>query len=514
MMAAGGAALLAGASDAFGRARGFASAGGVRSTEDLARVTAEMRQREIRLFNQAELSPEAAAAAHDRVLSVASSSGMDPTELMAGLEAAQARFNNLGTVLDNLSGLADVARTTGASFDAVVEATSVAERQFNLTSEETARFTDMMVEAGNTGSIDAANLAGSFGAALGEIRRGTAMGGLEGARQALGVAEVLGSGDVSPDEAATRSVRFIASLNNSEVQGRLRRNGVNVNDAEGAMRPIEEIIADLSRVNPRSLRGIFREERASSAAGILTTAFRDNPEMVSNMFSVSGEGGRSFVERTAVALDEDPSSRFLRQGTNQVVDFMREGDPAAVWGGAADVNSPITSWMAENPILSQFLGVAGTMVSALGGMAAMQSVMGAGGGAAGGGLLGTLGAWGTGALTMGGLATGVGAAGAVTLVAADAGDSGASLDIASRDRAIRRELSPEASAAYEESLGAAGSVGRGTALMGAIESRGATSLDAATIRALAAAIGIEVSRASTTTPPAGGRSTGEPGRRS
>lgn len=513
MLPTAGAAIMAGANDAFGRARGFASAGGVRSTEDLARVSAEYRQREIRLYNQAELSPEAAAAASSRVLSVASSSGMDPTELLAGLEAAQARFNNLGTVLDNLSGLADVARTTGASFDSVVEATSVAQRQFNLTSEETARFTEMMVEAGNTGSIDAANLAGAFGGAFGEIRRGTNLGGLEGASQALGVAEVLGAGDVSPDEASNRAVRFVAALNNDEVQGRLRRNGVNVNDAEGAMRPLEEIIADLARVNPRSLRGIFREERASSAAGILTTAYRDNPGMVHDMFSVTGEGGRDFVERTSMALDADPSSRFLRQGTNQMVEFMKEGDPASLWGAAADVNAPITSWMAANPMLSNALGVGSTIVGSLGGYAAMQAAFGGGGGAAaGGGLLGTLGAWGTGALTMGGLATGVGAAGAVTLVAADAGDSEASLDIASRDRAIRRNLSPEASAVYEETMRSAGP--NAGIYMNAVESRmgsgGTVVLDERSIRELSAAF----ARAVNTSPPAGGRTTGEPGRRS
>jgi hypothetical protein len=366
----------AAATDALGRARGFASAGGARSPEELAAASAAFRLSSIRLSGNAGLDAGARERMEASVLATSERTGIGADELLAGLEGSFNRFNNLETVVANIDRLANVALATGSSFENIVGAVGAAERQFNLTTAETATFADMMVQAGAEGSIDADALAGAFGSTLGSVRRGTGVGGLEGARQALGIAEVLGAGEFNAAEAATHAERLVRSLNRDDVRANLAEVGVNVTDSSGAMRPIADITRDMSRVNERALTGAFGpgDMLAGESAGVLSQVFRDNPEAFARAFNVTGEHGSEIVSNNVRDLTASEAHRFTSIGARQFSEYMR-GDPEAMWSGAADTGGALAEWEAAHPILSQLASMAGTGLGGAGGFLGMRAAM-------------------------------------------------------------------------------------------------------------------------------------------
>lgn len=419
VVAAGGAALST--------VERYGAAGGVRSREQIMAERADRRQRLIRLNRQMGGERGAWQAVDRQVQATAGRTGISQDDLTRGLETAQARFTNAPTVLANLDSLARVSQTTGASFDDVVGTMGSAQSAFRLNDDEARQFAGMMVDAGNRGSIDAAELSAAFAPALGSVQRGTQMGGIEGAAQTLGLFETIGRGQATPAEAATMSTRLVESLNDRRTQGRLRRAGVDVLDDEGQMRPLEEIVRDMSTSRLATNQGLFqdtfRNVEARQGAGIAMAEYARDPEAVGELFHVSAEEGQRYVNETAAELDADPSARFLRQGIEQEKAWVEGGQEVELMTTMTDLASRMTELTTQYPLATEALGVftAGlqaavplmTMISALGGGGGLAGLLGgggavgAGGAAAGGGLLAAAPALLGGAAIVGGVGAGV-----------------------------------------------------------------------------------------------------------
>lgn len=408
-----GAGLMGAANEAVGTVDRYAGAGGVRSREQLLAERADRRQRLIRLRRQMG-GTQNIADIDRQIQATASRTGISQDDLTRGLETAQARFTNAPTVLANLDSLAQVSQTTGASFDDVVGTMGTAQSAFALNDAEASQFAGMMVDAGNRGSIDAAQLSAAFAPALGSIQRGTQMGGLSGAAQALGLAETIGRGQSTPAEAATMSTRLVESLNDRRTQARLRRAGVNVLDREGNMRPLDEIVSDMAGSRLATDQGLlqrtFTNVEARQGAGIVMSEFARDPEGVASLFAPSAEAGQAYVNETAAEMNADPSARFLRQGIEQEKALVEGGQEVQLMTTMTDLATQMTALTTAYPLATEALGVFTAGLQQAGGLLALGSVLGGGGGGAGGllggGLLGGGGA----------AAGGIGLAGALPLL--------------------------------------------------------------------------------------------------
>jgi hypothetical protein len=408
-----GAGLMGAANEAVGTVDRYAGAGGVRSREQLLAERADRRQRLIRLRRQMGGS-QSIADIDRQIQATAGRTGISQDDLTRGLETAQARFTNAPTVLANLDSLAQVSQTTGASFDDVVGTMGTAQSAFGLNDAEASQFAGMMVDAGNRGSIDAAQLSAAFAPALGSIQRGTQMGGLSGAAQALGLAETIGRGQSTPAEAATMSTRLVESLNDRRTQARLRRAGVNVLDREGNMRPLDEIVSDMAGSRLATDQGLlqrtFTNVEARQGAGIVMSEFARDPEGVASLFAPSAEAGQAYVNETAAEMNADPSARFLRMGIEQEKALVEGGQEVQLMTTMTDLATQMTALTTAYPLATEALGVFTAGLQQAGGLLALGSVLGGGGGGAGGllggGLLGGGGA----------AAGGIGLAGALPLL--------------------------------------------------------------------------------------------------
>lgn len=398
-----GAGVVAGVGAAVGRAEAYGAAGGVRDSTQLATDYANYRVRGTRIAHQSGVARSDIDA---RVMEVAHQSGVDPMELLGGLETAQGRFDNVRGAMGNLQQTADIHRATGAEIQDIVGAQGEAQRAFGLSDEESSQFSSMMVDAGNRGSIDFPQLAGSFAATFGEMRRGTGHRGLAGARDALTIAELGGGGGMSADETATGAARFVNELSDTGVQRRLARHGVHVMGEDGQMRSMTDIVRDMagseSLGRPGALHGVFRDERSRRMAGVLRQQASDNPELLTSLENVTAESGAQFVHDTTRDLNNDAGDRFLRQGTDQMVNFAQNGNPEQFLNTMTMASSSLANLTAQYPLASEALGVLTTAAQAAGLTLGAIGLAGGGGAAGGGGLAALLG---------GGAATGGGAAG-------------------------------------------------------------------------------------------------------
>lgn len=362
----------------------YAGAGGVRSREQLLAERADRRQRLIRLNRQMGGERGGWRDIDRQIQETAARTGIPQDELMRGIETAQARFTSAPEVVQNLDAYARVSQATGASTEDVVAAMGNARNAYGLTAEQMPQALAMMVDAGNRGSIDAGELASSFGPALGTIQRGTQMGGLEGLQQTLGVAEVMGAGGQSASESATMSARFVEALNTRSTQTALRRAGVNVLDENGAMRPMEQIVADMAgsrlATSPRAMQDAFVNVNARDAAGVLMSQFNQNPDEVRGLFAANAQAGESFVSQTVDEMNADPSADFMRQGIKQEQALVEGGQEAQLMTTMADLATQMTTLTTQYPIASEALGVFTAGLQQAGGLLALTSALGGGGG--------------------------------------------------------------------------------------------------------------------------------------
>lgn len=386
-----GAGVQGAANEAAGVVDRYAGAGGARSREQLVQERADRRQRLIRLNRQMGGERGGWRAMDRQIQEVAGRTGIDQGDLTASLETAQARFTSAPEVLANLEQYARTAQATGASTEDVVSAMGNARNAYGLTPEQMPEALALMVDAGNRGSIDAGELASTFGPALGTIRRGTQMGGIEGLRQTLGIAEVMGAGGQSAAESTTMSSRFVEALNTRSTQRSLRRAGVNVLDRNGAMRPIEQIVEDMAgsslATSPRLMQDAFANVNARDAAGVLISQFNQNPDAVRGLFAADAQAGQDYVNQTVDELNADPSANFLRQGIKQEQAMVAGGQEAQVMTTMAQLGTEMTTLTSQYPLASEALGVFTAGLQQAGGLLALVTALGGGGGA-GGGLLG------------------------------------------------------------------------------------------------------------------------------
>lgn len=382
-----GGALVAGAAGAaFGRVQAFAGAYGARSSEDLATKAVDFRRRSILVADMAGVSAEQRDAMQRKVLSASARTGVDATDILAGLETAQDRFSALEDFTAIIDDLANVSVATGTSVESVVGAMGVMRRQFELSNDEMLQLGGAMVQAADLGNISFQDVADNFAAALGAMGRNANLKGMAGAKQALGITQLLGTSDMSAPEAATLGVRVVSALNDVKIQDKLRKKfGVQVTEGGvrgGALRSMPDVVRELVAAgfmdaNKGALRqDIFREERGQRGIEVLATAFQRDPAAAAKLLDLDPATGQAAIDRRVAAMNEGTLGKAATMGARNFQEFMAGGGMQRFLDVTVQGADALQKLHAQYPMLAETLGVTTEALKAFGAMLVLQTLFG------------------------------------------------------------------------------------------------------------------------------------------
>jgi Phage-related minor tail protein len=366
--AVGGAVVGAGAA-ALGRVQSFAGTFGARSNEEMMAQVVDMHRRLVVLSDMGGPEGPKVGELKSKILAVSARTGVEASDLVAALEAAQDRFSDLKGFTAILDQVADVAIASKTSVASVVSAMGVMRRQFKLTDQEMQQLGGAMVSAADLGSVSFDELANSFGNALGAMGRNANLGGLQGAIKALALAQTLGEADIGAPEASTLGVRVVSALNDTKVQESVKRAfGVDITKEGkigGELRDLPTIIQELANkgfmgADKGALRqAIFTEERGQRGMEVLVKQFQDKPERVKELLGLRPEEGAEAVRRRVVGMTEGVEGQAATLAARQFKTFM-EGDTMKTYMDAAVKSADtLATFKAGHPIMTEVIGIAG-----------------------------------------------------------------------------------------------------------------------------------------------------------
>ena len=235
--AVGGA--LAGGAVAVNAARGLA---GVQDIGSRVQTANDFRERMIVTASQAGLSTAEREQAQAQVLSTSQRTGVDASSLLGVLEQGQARFNDLKFFADNLDKIATTAKASGSDAQELAQAMGYVRQAFGLTADESKQALDLMVAAAAKGSIEVKDFARDFAPVAGLFAQATGSTGLAGARQFFGTSQAAGTLGAGSAETATMVERLVQSLGEVDVRKKLK--SVGGIDIKG--KSMEQIIAAMA----------------------------------------------------------------------------------------------------------------------------------------------------------------------------------------------------------------------------------------------------------------------------
>lgn len=405
--AIGGGAIAVGMAGVNAATR-LAGAGGVRSQEELLQLQIEFNSR------LADLSTRSGIGADElrsRINSTATRNGVDQFELLDRLEGMSTRFGSDAVAggVENLEAIARAAVGARVEMSALASATDTAAEIFDLSGDAAGRMSDFIVDIGDRGAIDAAELATQFAPFLGKFQRATGQGGEVGAQNALRFSALLGRGFTSASEAETMGSGVLRSLGDVATQERLalatggRRVGRGRNARiEGGQRltedgsiggrvvdPLEAIRAIMgnANLNRGQQQQIFGSSEAFMGADVLFS--QSQTEAGQSILGASAGSGRALIERGLATQESvNGTGRDLDRARAAAFESFQQnsGNYARA---VVDATEAVGQFTAANPLAADALttvkeaalGLAGTFVAlkvAAGGTAA---------GAAGGGAL-------------------------------------------------------------------------------------------------------------------------------
>lgn len=458
---AAGSVAVSGATQLFSRAQ---STAGVGSLEERVRAAGEFGTALFRFGASADISASDRDALGQRILSTSDRTGIRSGELLAGLESAQSRFGpevamDLAGMLDQL---ADASVATGSSIEDLTGLLGTVQTAYRLNGEELREFLGSTIEATRAGSIDAKDFAGNFASTLAIYAETSGRRSLAGAREAVGLAEVVGSGQFGAAESATRMEGLLRELSQRDVQQRFRRAGVRVADAQGNLLPLEQIAAQVASSRQLSTqRGISGLRLRAEAEQALLRVRAMGAAGFQQFAGADAARGNAYVRDASAEMLDTPYQRLIGIGTQAENATIRDAD--RIIETYRETVQGVTELQSEFPILTEVMGTLTASVQALIPALLISAGMRGGGASALGGAATTAaravaGVGGGALLTAGGIALG-GAALAVPLIAATAGtasdsgvrtdDEGAALQARTdARRALVGQLSPEARAAF------------------------------------------------------------------
>lgn len=465
MLTAGIAGAVGAGSALLGQARGYASTIGIPTRDAMVGSFIDNQQRLIRLAG-GQHGATTGAQLQARVSEVSQSTNTAPEQLVRALEVAQNRFSDLGGFAENLEAIARAASVGGGDIADYVGALGEFRRQMGTTSGDTNEALASMIQMMDQGSIEAGDFAANFGTMMGSFHNLRPGSGMGQAREFMAVAEALGSGGVGGDVARTQMGEVMSLMHRRDARRNMERVlGSDVFDAQGRMQiSFGELTQRMSQhgdqfTTPEGLSRIFGhgatgrvpEEavRALTTLVNLDVAANEGREgraaTISELMDSSSSTGQQRIDSTVEEMMNSTSGQALGQSMSAQASFAQHGERVvalmAEWGGS------IANLEAEFPLMTEGLqtlrnaamgaGISLTALSVLNGgggvLGVARAALGAGG--MGAAITGAGGAGGLLAAGATGLVAGVGAAAAITLVAATAGGDDGDQSFAGRTRA-------------------------------------------------------------------------------
>lgn len=397
-LATGVAAIGGAAVDA---ARGAGATLGVSSRDQLAGQFVDFDVAFARLSNQAGLDDAGKARLRQQVLGAARANMQDPSEVLAAMNEAQNRFSQLDFFADNANRFAAAATALGTPMGDIVGAVGEFQRQLGVTAEQVPELIGMMTDASARGSVEFSDISAEFATTIGTFGRVTGARGVEGARQFIGVAQVLGAGGAGGAGSATLAQNLLSKFSSGEVLRNFARAGVNTGldrSGRGEFVGIENIVEQLrsnrrfvgedGQVNASALQGILGADmQANQALGILLSeAGKGNT--IGSIATSSAEAGNATIDRTLADIRSSAGGQALAARSNAAANFMENGDAyvralasAAAAASSIDTTFPRAS-AAADLLRSSFDTLTGTLATL--NMAGLAGAGGAAASAAGG----------------------------------------------------------------------------------------------------------------------------------
>ena len=284
----------------------------------------------------------------------------------AGLSSTQ--------IMGAVPGVLDLAAAGGLSVASAAEIAANALNAFQLPAEQTSQVANMLAAAANASSVDVTDLADAFKMSSAVFAsNGQSMSDMTTALA------ILGNNSLKGSDAGTSLKTMMLSLAapTKEAAGMMRTLGLNVYDADGSMRPFQDIVADLIQVTA----GLSDEQRNAA----LTTIMGSDAIRAANILVAAGTDEWNRMEgavNKSGAAQEAADARM--KGLNGAIEYLKGsldsllisiGTPfltglAAMTRGAADA---LTGFAALSPEVVTatlaFLGVlaaVGPIVTGLG----------------------------------------------------------------------------------------------------------------------------------------------------
>lgn len=319
---------------------------GVVDTPDATVQGMDMQDRLIRLVGQAyggENEEQRATRRGEVSEALARASithGVEQETLLGGLEAAQEKFGEIESTLVNIDRIAELHLATGASVAGVTRTLGEFGRQMNVAKEDYRDLAGVIVSAAKDGSVEFNDFAEQFSAQIGNFRRTTGRGGMEGAREFAAVVETIGAG--GQDAEGTRMLldNLLGKMQNADVQRNIQRRGrVDLFNADGTMRNMADVFEDIAHSpqfdTPAERQQIFGIDRqANMAVGILMDEVikaeregRANP--IRALQESNAEGGNAIVDAIMSDLESSAGHQQRRGAMAEKAGLMGQSEEQA-----------------------------------------------------------------------------------------------------------------------------------------------------------------------------------------
>ncbi|HBR4485311.1 TPA: phage tail tape measure protein [Klebsiella pneumoniae] len=253
---------------------GFAGGAMVRNYQQLDR-------RLTRMGITAGKTREEIAGIFDIAQDVAIKFGVDTSEIQGAFEEINARSGDLDLALKNTENIGMALSASGAEGQTLGGLIAEYKKLQIEDKKQTLLALDGMNRLGKEGAFELKDAAEKL---LASLSMYAAVGGkgVKGAMDVMTVAESAMDVTANKDKAATAVENFIRDLQNPKVVKTLQRNGINVFDSNGAMRPLPVLLQETAA---RSSKGGIKKQR-----GRLTEA-GFNQDSMDLIAGASGEAG-------------------------------------------------------------------------------------------------------------------------------------------------------------------------------------------------------------------------------
>ncbi|HEB4943780.1 TPA: phage tail tape measure protein [Klebsiella quasipneumoniae] len=224
---------------------------------------------------------EEIAGIFDIAQDVAIKFGVDTSEIQGAFEEINARSGDLDLALKNTENIGMALSASGAEGQTLGGLIAEYKKLQIEDKKQTLLALDGMNRLGKEGAFELKDAAEKLPASL-SMYAAVGGKGVKGAMDVMTVAESAMDVTANKDKAATAVENFIRDLQNPKVVKTLQRNGINVFDSNGAMRPLPVLLQETAA---RSSKGGIKKQR-----GRLTEA-GFNQDSMDLIAGASGEAG-------------------------------------------------------------------------------------------------------------------------------------------------------------------------------------------------------------------------------